>query len=92
MDMRDLYQQVILDHNRSPRNFREIEMFGGMKGRLPKKIAVGVVSHRNLQVDRPEDVADRAFDAFWRADSSRSATGRHAGLGLAQEMLYFFAK
>lgn len=33
--------------------------------------------------DVPEDVADRAFDAFWRADSSRSATGRHAGLGLA---------
>jgi nitrogen fixation NifU-like protein len=25
MEMRDLYQQVILDHNRSPRNFREIE-------------------------------------------------------------------
>ncbi len=25
MEMRDLYQQVILDHNRSPRNFRELE-------------------------------------------------------------------
>jgi nitrogen fixation NifU-like protein len=24
MDLRDLYQQVILDHNRSPRNFREM--------------------------------------------------------------------
>ena len=24
-ELRDLYQQVILDHNRSPRNFREIE-------------------------------------------------------------------
>ena len=24
-DLRDLYQQVILDHNRSPRNFRKIE-------------------------------------------------------------------
>ena len=23
-DLRDLYQQVVLDHNRSPRNFREI--------------------------------------------------------------------
>jgi 5-methyltetrahydropteroyltriglutamate--homocysteine methyltransferase len=30
-----------------------------LKGRLPKKIAVGVVSHRTLQVDRPEDVATR---------------------------------
>lgn len=25
LDMRELYQQVILDHNRSPRNFRQIE-------------------------------------------------------------------
>ncbi len=25
MDVRDLYQQVILDHNRSPRNFRFLE-------------------------------------------------------------------
>lgn len=25
MDLRDLYQEVILDHNRSPRNFRAIE-------------------------------------------------------------------
>lgn len=24
MDLRDLYQQIILDHNRSPRNFREM--------------------------------------------------------------------
>ncbi len=24
-DLRDLYQQIILDHNRSPRNFRRIE-------------------------------------------------------------------
>lgn len=31
----------------------------------------------------PEDLAERAFDAFWRADTARSSTGRHAGLGLA---------
>ncbi|HMB60623.1 MAG TPA: SUF system NifU family Fe-S cluster assembly protein, partial [Xanthomonadales bacterium] len=24
-DLRDLYQEVIFDHNRNPRNFREIE-------------------------------------------------------------------
>ncbi len=46
------------------RNFREIELLGAMKGRLPKKIAVGVVSHRALQVDRPEDVAQRARTAL----------------------------
>ena len=41
------------------RNFREIELFGEMKGKLPKKICIGAVSHRNLQADRPEDVAAR---------------------------------
>ncbi|MBI5853049.1 MAG: cobalamin-independent methionine synthase II family protein [Planctomycetes bacterium] len=41
------------------RNFREIELFGSLRGRLPKKVCVGVVSHRSLQVDRPEDVATR---------------------------------
>jgi 5-methyltetrahydropteroyltriglutamate--homocysteine methyltransferase len=42
------------------RNFRDIELFGALKGRLPKKVCVGVVSHRTLQVDRPEEVAARA--------------------------------
>ena len=39
------------------RNLREIELFAPLKGRLKKKIAVGVVSHRTLHVERPEDVA-----------------------------------
>jgi signal transduction histidine kinase len=38
------------------------------------------VSNRVGEV--PENLAERAFDAFWRADVARSATGRHAGLGL----------
>ena len=46
------------------RGFREIELFGALKGRLPKKVCVGVVSHRTLQVDRPEDVAARARRAL----------------------------
>jgi 5-methyltetrahydropteroyltriglutamate--homocysteine methyltransferase len=40
------------------RNFKEIDLFGAYKGKLPKKICVGAVSHRSLQADRPEDVAD----------------------------------
>ena len=46
------------------RNFRDIERFGAMKGRLPKKVCVGVVSHRTLQVDRPEEVAARIRKAL----------------------------
>ena len=30
----------------------------------------------------PNELAERAFDRFWRADISRAATGQHAGLGL----------
>jgi 5-methyltetrahydropteroyltriglutamate--homocysteine methyltransferase len=46
------------------RNFREIELFAALKGRLPKKVCVGVVSHRTLQADRPEEVAARIRTAL----------------------------
>jgi 5-methyltetrahydropteroyltriglutamate--homocysteine methyltransferase len=39
------------------RNMREIELFAPFKGKLKKKISIGVVSHRTLQVERPDDVA-----------------------------------
>ncbi len=44
--------------------------------------------HWALEVSNPvqgahPDLPRRAFEAFWRADSSRGETGRHAGLGLA---------
>ena len=39
------------------RNFTDIELFGQYKGKLPKKLCIGAVSHRTLQADRAEDVA-----------------------------------
>jgi len=39
------------------RNMREIELFAPLKGRLKKKICVGVVSHRTLQVELADQVA-----------------------------------
>ncbi len=36
----------------------------------------------NALLDPCPDLAERAFEAFWRADPSRRDTGRHAGLGL----------
>jgi len=39
------------------RNMREIELFAPFKGKLKKKICVGVVSHRRLQVELAEEVA-----------------------------------
>ncbi|MCA9291018.1 MAG: cobalamin-independent methionine synthase II family protein [Phycisphaerales bacterium] len=63
------------------RNFREIEMFAGLKGRLPKKIAVGVVSHRTLQVDRPEEVAARGRLALKHIDPGQLILSTDCGFG-----------
>ena len=39
------------------RNQQDLELFEPFKNDLKKKICIGVVSHRTLQADRPEDVA-----------------------------------
>ena len=39
------------------RNMREIELFAPLRGNLKKKICVGAVSHRRLQVESAEEVA-----------------------------------
>jgi 5-methyltetrahydropteroyltriglutamate--homocysteine methyltransferase len=63
------------------RQFREIELFGRRKGRLPKKIAVGVVSHRTLQVDRPEDVAARVRRALEHISPEQLILSSDCGFG-----------
>jgi 5-methyltetrahydropteroyltriglutamate--homocysteine methyltransferase len=63
------------------RDFREIELFGSMRGRLPKKIAVGVVSHRALQVDRPEDVAERGRTALAHIEPDQLILSTDCGFG-----------
>ncbi len=40
------------------------------------------VRFTNAASDAPDDLAARGLDAFWRAESARSSTGQHAGLGL----------
>ena len=49
-----------LDDRDEGSQFRDIELFGATKGKLPKKICIGAVSHRTLQADRAEDVAARS--------------------------------
>jgi 5-methyltetrahydropteroyltriglutamate--homocysteine methyltransferase len=39
------------------RGMREIELFAPLKGKLSKKICIGAVSHRTLQVENAEEVA-----------------------------------
>ena len=47
----------------------------------PKKIAVGVVSHRSLQVDRPEDVAERGRLALKHIDPKQLILSTDCGFG-----------
>jgi two-component system sensor histidine kinase QseC len=44
---------------------------------------VATINVRNAAARLPQDLAQRVFDRFWRADASRSGNGEHAGLGLA---------
>jgi len=63
------------------RQFRDIERFGRLKGRLPKKVAVGVVSHRTLQVDRAEDVAARIRRALEHISAEQLIVSSDCGFG-----------
>ena len=63
------------------RQFREIELFGRTRGRLPKKVAVGVVSHRTLQVDRPEEVAARIRKALEHISPEQLIVSSDCGFG-----------
>jgi two-component system heavy metal sensor histidine kinase CusS len=55
------------------------------------RIAIGVVAQaasvdirvENTAGQLSPELAERVFDRFWRGDSSRTETGRHAGLGLS---------
>ena len=63
------------------RDFRDIELFSSLKGRLPKKVCVGTVSHRTLQVDRPEDVAARIRRAMEHIDPGQLIVSSDCGFG-----------
>lgn len=63
------------------RDFREIELFGALKGRLPKKICIGTVSHRSLQVDAAETVAARIRRALEHVTPEQLIVSSDCGFG-----------
>ena len=71
-DLRELYQSVILDHNRKPRNFREIEdaplSADGHNPLCGDKLTV------YLQVSSDDHVTDVAFQGQGCAISTASAS------------------
>jgi len=71
-DLKDLYQQVIVDHNKHPRNFREIEHAShDADGYNP---LCGDQLHVYLQVDAQNIVQDMSFKGNGCAISVASAS------------------
>jgi 5-methyltetrahydropteroyltriglutamate--homocysteine methyltransferase len=46
------------------RNQQDLELFAPFKQSMKKKVAIGVVSHRQLQVETPEEVAQQTRNAL----------------------------
>jgi len=63
------------------RNLREIELFAPLKGKLKKKICVGVVSHRTLQVESAEAVADSIRTALKHITPEQLIVSSDCGFG-----------
>ena len=55
--------------------------FKPYKGNLPKKVAVGMISHRRLQVETPEDVAADIRTALEYIDADKLVLSSDCGFG-----------
>jgi 5-methyltetrahydropteroyltriglutamate--homocysteine methyltransferase len=63
------------------RNQQDLELFEPFKNDLKKKICIGVVSHRTLQADRPEDVAAEIRKALRYIPADRLIVSSDCGFG-----------
>ncbi len=63
------------------RNLREIELFAPLKGHLKKKICIGVVSHRALQVESAEQVAGTIREALKHIAPEQLIVSSDCGFG-----------
>jgi 5-methyltetrahydropteroyltriglutamate--homocysteine methyltransferase len=63
------------------RNQRDLELFEPFKHDLKKKICIGAVSHRTLQADRPEEVADEIRKALQYIPPERLIVSSDCGFG-----------
>jgi 5-methyltetrahydropteroyltriglutamate--homocysteine methyltransferase len=58
-----------------------LDLFAPYRGRLRKKVAIGVVSHRTLQVERPEEVAELVRHALRSIDPEQLVLSSDCGFG-----------
>jgi len=63
------------------RNQKDLELFAPFKNSLKKKIAIGAVSHRTLQADRPEDVAGEIRKALKYIPAEKLIVSSDCGFG-----------
>jgi len=63
------------------RNQRDLDLFEPFKHDLKKKICIGVVSHRTLQADRPEEVAGEIRKALKIIPAERLIVSSDCGFG-----------
>jgi 5-methyltetrahydropteroyltriglutamate--homocysteine methyltransferase len=63
------------------RDFADLELLRPYRGRMTKKIALGVVSHRSLQVETPEEVAEDIRYALTHVDADRLVLSSDCGFG-----------
>ena len=63
------------------RQYADLELFRPYRDRMRKKIALGVVSHRSLQVETPEEVADDIRYALSHVDVDKLVLTSDCGFG-----------
>jgi 5-methyltetrahydropteroyltriglutamate--homocysteine methyltransferase len=63
------------------RGMREIELLGPLMKDSKKKICIGAVSHRTLQVERPEDVASTVRHALRYIPTEKLIVSTDCGFG-----------
>lgn len=63
------------------RDYADLELFRPYRDRMTKKIALGVVSHRSLQVETPQEVADDVRYALAHIDPEHLILTSDCGFG-----------
>src|SRR5206468_10234784 len=63
------------------RNQKDLELFEPFKNDLKKKICIGAVSHRQLQADRPEEVAGEIRKALQYIPAEKLIVSSDCGFG-----------
>ena len=63
------------------RGQKDLELFAPFKNDLKKKIAIGAVSHRMLQADRPEEVAGEIRNALKYIPVEKLIVSNDCGFG-----------